>query len=283
MIELFRRYVTPFIAVVLLIFGSQSCQQQKLLSDRELAQVFHDAYLANAYTGSSGISLDSLRLYEPIFQKYGYSTEDVQYSIGSFATRKSARLSDVVEAAITMLERSGKLLDLEVAILDTIDNVSVRNTRRLIYERDLLSMSSVRDTVDMTIVLDSLAAATYEVSYDYLIDSLDKTQGSYIMKVWAVDTLERNRRQNLRNMVMIRNNIRNNNSVIVLPDSCERLVIRIEPPLKSAEKGVSMKVKNLVVNQILDTDEARDSLYRRMLDIKIFDDEILFASKTDSL
>ena len=62
--------------------------RRTVVSDDELAQIFHDAFLSNAFVNDNGIDLDSLKLYEPIFQRYGYTTEDVQYTIGSFATRK---------------------------------------------------------------------------------------------------------------------------------------------------------------------------------------------------
>ena len=77
---------------------------------------------------------DSLRIYEPIFARYGYTTDDVHYTIGNFSKRKSARLGDVVERAIEMLEREGKIYNQEVAVLDTIDNASLtplKSTRRI--------------------------------------------------------------------------------------------------------------------------------------------------------
>ena len=86
-----------------------------------------------------GMRPDSLNLYEPIFAKYGYTTADVQYTIGNFSKRKSARLSDVVEQAIKLLETEAEHLDREVSILDTIDNVARRTFRRTLYADSLAS------------------------------------------------------------------------------------------------------------------------------------------------
>ena len=103
-----------------------ACARHKIIPDDTLAQIFHDAFLTNAYIGSEGVKTDSLRIYEPIFARYGYTTDDVHYTIGNFSKRKSARLGDVVERAIEMLEREGKIYNQEVAVLDTIDNVARR-------------------------------------------------------------------------------------------------------------------------------------------------------------
>jgi len=98
---------------------------------------------------------DSLNLYEPIFAKYGYTTADVQYTIGNFSKRKSARLSDVVEQAIKLLETEAEHLDREVSILDTIDNVARRTFRRTLYADSLVRVTRLRDTARLRFVFDS--------------------------------------------------------------------------------------------------------------------------------
>ena len=71
-----------------------SCARDKVIPDEELARIFRDAYLINAYVSDRGVKLDSLELYEPVFSRYGYTAEDVRYTIGNFSRRKSAQLSD---------------------------------------------------------------------------------------------------------------------------------------------------------------------------------------------
>ena len=122
-------------AFVLLL---SACARHKIIPDDTLAQIFHDAFLTNAYIGSEGVKTDSLRIYEPIFARYGYTTDDVHYTIGNFSKRKSARLGDVVELAIEMLEAEGKYYNREVAILDTIDNVACRSFTRTVYALSLI-------------------------------------------------------------------------------------------------------------------------------------------------
>lgn len=101
-----------------------SCARDKVIPDEELARIFRDAYLINAYVSDRGVKLDSLELYEPVFSRYGYTAEDVRYTIGNFSRRKSAKLSDVVEQSIRLLEEESAYYKYEVGVLDTIDNVA---------------------------------------------------------------------------------------------------------------------------------------------------------------
>ena len=121
-----------------------ACSGYKIIPDEQLALIFHDAFLSNAYMQHRGMRPDSLNLYEPIFAKYGYTTADVQYTIGNFSKRKSARLSDVVEQAIKLLETEAEHLDREVSILDTIDNVARRTFRRTLYADSLVRVTRLR-------------------------------------------------------------------------------------------------------------------------------------------
>lgn len=104
-----RRIVRIFLCMFLLVLAG-ACARHKIIPDRKLAQIFHDAFLANAYIGSEQVDIDSLNIYEPIFAGYGYTTEDVYYTIGNFSKRKSARLGDVVEPGDRNARSRGQIL-----------------------------------------------------------------------------------------------------------------------------------------------------------------------------
>ena len=129
-----------------LLLAGAACTRHKIIPDEKLAQIFHDAFLTNAYIGDERVNIDSLNIYEPIFARYGYTTRDVYYTIGNFSKRKSARLGDVVEMAIEKLETEGKFYDREVAVLDTIDNVARRTFTRTVYADSLIRVGALRDT-----------------------------------------------------------------------------------------------------------------------------------------
>lgn len=176
-----RSLSRALLAAALLL--SAACARHKIIPDDRLAMIFHDAFLANAYVGNRNIRLDSLNLYEPIFASYGYTTEDVQYTIGNFSKRKSARLGDVVERAIARLEEEGKYYDLEVAVLDTIDHVAVRTFTRTEHADSLIRVEKLADTARLHFVFD-VEPGEYEVGFRYLVDSLDRNEKGLRSKMW---------------------------------------------------------------------------------------------------
>ncbi len=272
----------------LLLLGG-ACKRHNALTDRELAEVFRDAFLSNAYTSEVGLRLDSLRLYEPIFERYGHTTEDVQYTIGSFSTRKSARLSDVVESAIKMLEAEGKRLDREVAILDTINNIAKRKIRpTIIYSDSVKRFRSLADTTAMRVVFEPIRSGEYTLHYDYLVDSLDTSKKRYNLHSWlekdmpSADTtiIKRSRKVD---RALTRGKVSQVTSNITVDKDITRLVVQLLDiePTKDAEYHAT--IKNLEIKRIHTQEEVLDSLYQKLLNIKIYDNELLFATPKDSL
>ena len=152
-----------------------ACSGPKIVPDRELAQIFHDIYLVNTYVGQSTLNIDSLNIYEPVFASYGYTSEDIQYTIGNFAKRKSARLSDdVVEVASNMLFAESRQWSHRVKIRDTIALIAKEKFAEQVYADSLIRVRRVADTSRLRIVIPDIRPGSYEVTYGYLVDSLDR-------------------------------------------------------------------------------------------------------------
>ena len=80
-----KRVIT--ILLVAAALAATGCRRYKVIPDRTLGQIFHDAMLTNAYVDNQGVNVDSLNIYEPIFARYGYTTEDVRYTLEEFSSR----------------------------------------------------------------------------------------------------------------------------------------------------------------------------------------------------
>ncbi|MFI3270447.1 MAG: hypothetical protein SNG14_08645 [Rikenellaceae bacterium] len=330
------RYLYSILLALSLLF-TVGCTQQRTLSDGQLALIFHDAFLANAYTTNKGINLDSLRLYEPIFRKYGYTVEEVQHTIGSFSTRKSARLSDVVEASIRLLEREGEALDYEVRVLDTLNAMAVKRTTEYLHRDSLIWVKDLRDTTELRLTFERPEVGSYQISFDYLVSSDDTTPKGHRTLRWLevkpkpkrgdkkVAKSEKNDKESkdsksdsksdksdkiakskngseksengsekeskkepetevksLNSALLNRGRVVSYNSSIYVEEGTERLEIVLARPVL-AEGEPNIKIKNLSVRRILPTTTAIDSLYRELLPIKIFDDELLFTASAPSL
>ena len=264
-------------AFVLLL---SACARHKIIPDDTLAQIFHDAFLTNAYIGSEGVKTDSLRIYEPIFARYGYTTDDVHYTIGNFSKRKSARLGDVVERAIEMLEREGKIYNQEVAVLDTIDNVACRSFTRTVYADSLIRVGSLRDTARLRFSVD-VRPGEYNLSLKYLVDSLDRNEKGLRGVVW----LERrdSTRTNVYTTTLRRDRQENFTRRFTVDTTHRRLWVDFIE-FRGKPQRPSLTVSDLKIDYTPETSAAVDSLYMQQLDIRIFADEFFRAAiPTDSL
>ena len=257
-----------------------SCARDKVIPDEELARIFRDAYLINAYVSDRGVKLDSLELYEPVFSRYGYTAEDVRYTIGNFSRRKSAKLSDVVEQSIRLLEEESAYYKYEVGVLDTIDNVARRTFTRTVYADSLIRVGSLRDTARLRIAVD-VQPGEYELRLKYLVDSLDRNEKGLRGVVWLEN--RDGGRSSVYSTTLRRNRTENFTRRFTVDTTHRRLHLDFldfrEKPLRP-----SVTVTGLEIDYIPTTSVAVDSLYRQQLDLRIFADEFLRAAiQADSL
>ena len=269
-----------FFACVSFALCSFACSHHTIIPDDELALIFHDAFLANAYLGGRNPTADSLNVYEPIFARYGYTTQDVQYTIGNFSKRKSARLGNVVERAITMLDAEGKDYSREVAILDTIDNVALRTARRTVRADSLIRVRSLAVTSQLRFAFDVVPGA-YDVQLTYLVDSLDRnTADAPRSRMW-LESADGTQSQNYN--IILRRRSEGYISHRFKADSGHRR-LRIEfYSFTGRPQTPSVTVRNFKVEHTPEKAEAVDLLYERQLDLRIFADEFFRAAQKDSL
>ena len=268
------KYRIRLAALLLLGLMAGACVRHKIISDEELAHIFHDAFLTNAYVSTERLSLDSLNIYEPIFARYGYTTEDVQYTIGNFSKRKSARLGDVVEEAIRMLEEEGLRYEHEVAVLDTIDNVACRTFTRTVLADSLVRVRSLRDTARLHIRLDSLLPGEYNLTVNYLVDSLDRNPGLR-GSAWLIRT--DGSRTSSYTFTMRRNKEERFTRRYTADSTTRELHLNLFLPREGAKRP-SVTLRDLEIRYTPPTRQAVESLYLRQLDIRIFADEFFRAA-----
>ncbi len=267
--------------LVTLLFAP-ACRQHKIIPDGELAQIFRDIFLTNAYIQEQRPRVDSLLIYEPVFARYGYTTEDVQYTIGNFSKRKSARLGDVVERAIDLLEEEGLRLEHEVAILDTVDNVARRLTRRTLFTEPEVHVRTLKDTARLRITVPVTEPGDYTVLLDYLIDSADRNS-PLRAAVWLEGEQEGVRRQS-RSMALACYRTERFEQTLEADTSIRRFVVDFwNLDGRRKRERPDIRLSDIRITLTLPADRARDSLYRQQLNLHIFADDFLAPAQTDSL
>ena len=271
-----------YIVLVAAMLAVTSCREKSIIPDDTLADIFHDAFVLNAYVGEQHINIDSLQIYEPIFAEYGYTTEDVVHTIGNFSRRKSARLGAVVEKAITRLEQESKVYAGKVVILDTIKNVAVRTSTRVVYSDSLVKATKRADSTKLRVNIFPVHRGHYSILYKYECDG-DMEKYPRQAEFYFED--EHGFRRGYTSVVLREAGVVRR--TLIARESDVRLVMKLGEFKKESHrkkeypKGHSIKIEKLKVERKLDAEEAIDSLFRHYVDIRIFANDFLF--KKDSV
>lgn len=271
----YRALITLLSLAIVMLVG---CRKNVVIPDDTLSDIFHDAFLSNAYKNVERIDIDSLQIYESIFNHYGYTAEDVRYTIGNFSRRKSARLGSVVEQAIARLEREAKVYKRQVVILDTVRNAAVRSMQREVYADTLIKVRKRADSTRLEIDIEPVLPGEYTISYEYEYEDDVKRHPRRAEFYFEGESGGRmsNISFTLRKTEYVRRTIR-------ATEHARRLHLNLGMLTgKRRPKRQMLTLRNLRVNFKPDADMAIDSMFKRYVDIKIFADGFLFPAK-DSL
>jgi hypothetical protein len=246
----FARKILVFAAAMALSAG---CGGPKIIPNEKLAQIFRDVYLVNGYVSQQGLEVDSMNIYEPVFASYGYTSEDIQYTIGSFAKRKSAHLSsDVVEVASEMLRAEAARYRRRIELRDTIILVAKEKYAVDVYYDSLIRVRRTSDTSRLRIVIPGIRPGSYRVSYGYLIDSLDRNM-SLRSDMWLVDTAGHRSGGSPRRLDRERHGTMQ--TTLTTTDDHRRLVISLAGYPKDMT-APNITIDSLRVTRLLPDDEA---------------------------
>lgn len=275
------------ILLLLATLGIQGCKKKNVIPDDVLSEIFHDAFVANAYIGINRMNVDSLEIYEPIFNKYGYTAKDVAYTVGNFSRRKSARLGSVVEKAIDKLEEESKLYNKKVVILDTIRNVAIRTFTKTLYQDTLIEARKRADSTRLRIVIEPIHQGDYSINYQYIneddIEKYPRRAEFYFEDEHGI--------RNGYTSITIRKNERVKRTLVSNEERNKRLIIELgrytnQRNYSSKKRFVKPKTQNLTIKNLSvvykpHEEDAIDSLFKRYVDVKIFADGFLITK--DSL
>lgn len=153
-----------------------SCSRTTIIPDKDLERIAREMFLVNAYANSTKMKTDSLDIYTPILERYGYTQDDFFNTLANFQKRKSARLSDVIEASIASLESLADGYEQKLRNLKYIDSLAKAQCREEILFVEKITARRLRDTTKLQLTIPILDRGEYILSYTYFVDSLDKNQ-----------------------------------------------------------------------------------------------------------
>ncbi len=165
------RHILIVVAVALVAVG---CSKSEVIPDRELEKITREMFLVNAYAQAQKLSTDSLDIYTPILEKYGYTQDDFFNTLANFQKRKSARLSDVIENTIASLESMANGYEQKLRNLNYIDSLAKAMCTKEVMSVDKIRVRRLRDTARLVLSLPIRDVGEYVIAYNYHIDTLDK-------------------------------------------------------------------------------------------------------------
>lgn len=257
-----------------------ACNKPKEVPDKILGAIFHDAMLVNAYLNyNPGFSIDSLNIYEPIFARYGYTTEDVHYTINSFSRRKSIHLSDVAEYMIDLLDQESQSLRERVARQDTIDNVASRRFSRVVYSDKDIVIDRDADSSRLRIVVPAIEPGYYKVNGSYTLDSLDR-EPNRRMRIYF-EHRDQSQKELLNGTLQRRKAATFNQQYYLAPDDSITTSFVVDLFHYSREpkrrKMPRMVIHNVEITHTPLTERSVDMLFNEQSHMRIFSDSLIRA------
>lgn len=258
------------------------CKPNDDIPEEDLINIFHDAFIANAYLSKRGLTAnDSLIIYEPILEKYGYTVDEFRETLLTLSQRKSARISVLMTEASERLEAEAAIEKRRITILDTIDNVAKRSYTRTIYSDSLLHVKRLKDTTKLRISIKDIIPGEYRVSFNYYIDTLDENRNSRIEAyLLRDDTLQVKR----HTQMLMRFKEGKYNRTFTVDTIMQELYINMYyHPRNEESKLPNVKITDLKVVRILPQQQALDSLYHELFDFRLYSMESINHMVSDTI
>lgn len=268
------------LSLLLVVIASVGCNKPRVIPDEVLSDIFRDAMLINAYYNvKSDQSPDSLNIYEPVFARYGYTAEDVQYTVDNISRRKNARLGDVAERMISSLDERMQYLNRESAKLDTIENVAFRRYTRALLGDTTIVAKTAADSTKLRLYLYNIHPGYYRFTSLYSLDSLDKSAGRRYRIYFEREDSTRREFSEGSLMRRAETQINQNHLLIDSEDDIARLVIDFYHFDDDMEKKKRTVPKITIHDIRVDYTPPAEYCMKRMLDeqtqMRIFSDTLI--------
>lgn len=167
-----NRIIGLLVGVVCIV----GCSRNTIIPDSDLERIAREMFLVNAYANNQRLATDSLDIYTPILERYGYTQEDFFNTLANFQKRKSARLGDVIESTITSLERLAAGYEQKLRDLKFVDSLAKAQCSKEVFWKERVVARKWSDTTKLKLTIPVHDSGEYIVTYHYYIDSLDKNQ-----------------------------------------------------------------------------------------------------------
>lgn len=175
------------IAIAVIAALMAGCNKPRTIPDDKLEAMIHDIFISNAYydIGMTSLLADSIDMYSPIFDRYGYTAADMLHTMEGLSKRKSMGLADFVERASVTLQKERMTISAQRILSDTIDSRLSRRYARVVYSNDTLRTFTATGSQKKPDISIPVTPGRYQVEFSYMLDST--SAASYIYRQWLSD------------------------------------------------------------------------------------------------
>ena len=154
-----------------LVFLLTACGPREI-SDSKMEAIIHDIFITNAYISlynQGKVDVDSVDIYTPILESYGYDIEDFRYTLDRWALKKSSRLSELIDKATADIQRENQFYIARQRVSDRLDSLLVEIYRDTVYWRpDTVWYRGVKQKDSLKLRF-PLEEGSYRLRYGYYV------------------------------------------------------------------------------------------------------------------
>lgn len=280
---------TLFVLVLIVgCFVFTACKRTKQIPNEKLTEIFKDMYLLNAYIDNTRLSmqLDSVDIYKPVLEKYGYTEADFKYTITESMKRKSFRLSEIVDKVIASLETDYAAIEEKVRWQARIDSLAYAISEENLYSKQEIAIRKAADTLPIDILIKKdKGAGRFLITYYYKLDSANFVEGM----------VNKHEILNAKGGVVGSSSFRpypgkgiRYETTIIGSDDAVKLRLKFGGNQKNAKK-INMTIDSLTVKRQLPLEKAMKALveqyagYKLMIGDKKYDEYISMPADSGAL
>lgn len=220
-------------------------------------------------TKSDSISVDSFEYFSPILKKYGYSAEDIDYTLRRYALRKSGVLGPMLDNISIEFDSLKRVYNNRGDMLkEWGENARALATKVVLFV-DSIEINSIDDR--MVLQLPIHFSGDYTITYKYVIDSTLKKL-SFATSFTSRDTILGTEKHRGRYWMSWGKDVKKLNSTTSL-DAREYNMMEysIPDPPKSKDNKVKIRIDSLKVTYIPTDGHIEENYINHMLQFKPFD------------
>lgn len=252
------------ITLVLLFAATVACNRPRIIPDTKLVEITHDIFLANAYRGSTYnplVSTDSLDIYTPIFDKYGYKPTDFTYTITNLSRRKSIRFTDILEVVTQRLAKEDSVMAARLALLDTMDQRIEERYKQVLFSDSSRRLTTLSNLDKPELILPG-KMGRYVIDFIYDLDSASRNNN---LRYAHYQMDESDNQTNSYFLGYLPATRRTERIEFTITDPhVKEVQIHLATSLSPKEKSIRLLIDSMKVVYYLPIVEARDSLIREI-------------------